>query len=46
MVKRSFEKAERSLVEGIQLSDVTFKALIEAGEQDGVPFDLTPLKIE
>lgn len=44
--EKEFEKAERSLVEGIQLSEVTFKALIEAGEQDGVPFDLTPLKIE
>lgn len=42
--EKEFEKAERAQVEGVALSDVTVKILVEAGNQDGVPFDLTPLK--
>lgn len=44
--EKEFEKAERALVEGVPLSDVAVKTLIEAGEKAGVPFDLTPLKTE
>lgn len=43
--EKEFEKAERAVLEGVQLSDVTVKTLVEAGEQAGVPFDLTPLKV-
>lgn len=43
--EKEFEKADRALIEGVQLSDVTVKTLIEAGDQAGVPFDLTPLKV-
>ena len=43
--EKEFEKAERAALEGVQLSDVTVKTLIEAGEKAGVPFDLTPLKV-
>lgn len=44
--EKEFEKVERALREGVQLSDVTVKTLIAAGEQAGVPFDLTPLKMD
>jgi len=44
--EKEFEKAERALVEGVPLSDVTVKTLIEAGEQAGVPFNLTPMTRE
>ena len=42
--EKEFEKAERALVEGVRLSDVAVRTLIEAGEQAGVPFDLSPVK--
>jgi len=41
--EKEFEKAERALIEGVPLSDVAVKTLIEAGEQAGVPFNLTPM---
>jgi LDH2 family malate/lactate/ureidoglycolate dehydrogenase len=44
--EKEFEKAERAAIEGVALSDVTVKALVTAGNEDGVPFDLRPLKIE
>ncbi len=44
--EKEFERAERAAVEGVRLSDVTVKTLIEAGEQAGVPFDLIPLKVD
>ncbi len=44
--EKEFEKAEHALTEGVPLSDVTVKSLITAGKEDGVPFDLKPLKIE
>jgi LDH2 family malate/lactate/ureidoglycolate dehydrogenase len=43
--EKEFEKAECALLEGVQLSDVAVKSLVEAGEQAGVPFDLIPLKV-
>ncbi len=44
--EKEFEKAELAAIEGIALSDVTVKILVTAGNEDGVPFDLRPLKIE
>jgi LDH2 family malate/lactate/ureidoglycolate dehydrogenase len=44
--EKEFEKAERAKLEGVQLSDVAVKSLVEAGEQAGVPFDLVPLKVD
>ncbi|MBP9040843.1 MAG: Ldh family oxidoreductase [Anaerolineaceae bacterium] len=44
--EKEFEKAERAAIEGVALSDVTVKTLVTAGNEDGVPFDLRPLKIE
>ena len=44
--EKEFEKAECALVEGVPLSDVAVKTLIEAGEQAGVPFNLTPMTRE
>jgi len=44
--EKEFEKAERALKEGVPLSEVTVKILMEAGKQDGVPFDLIPIKTE
>jgi LDH2 family malate/lactate/ureidoglycolate dehydrogenase len=43
--EKEFEKAECALLEGVQLSDVAVKSLVEAGEQAGVPFNLIPLKV-
>jgi LDH2 family malate/lactate/ureidoglycolate dehydrogenase len=42
--EKEFEKAERALVEGVPLSDVAVKTLIEAGKQAGVPFNLSPMR--
>ena len=44
--EKEFERAERAEKEGVPLSEVTVRALSEAGEKDGVPFDLTPVKID
>lgn len=44
--EKEFEKAERAASEGVPISDVTVKTLVTAGNEDGVPFDLRPLKIE
>jgi len=44
--EKEFEKAELAASEGVAISDVTVKALVTAGDEDGVPFDLRPLKIE
>ena len=44
--EKEFEKAERALVEGVALSDVAVKSLINAGEQAAVPFDLSPLRVD
>lgn len=44
--EKEFEKAERTEIEGVPLSDVTVQSLVEAGIEDGVPFDLRPLKVD
>ncbi|MBA4376317.1 MAG: malate dehydrogenase [Anaerolinea sp.] len=44
--EKEFEKADRAAVEGVPLSEAAVKTLKQAGEQDGVEFDLTPIKIE
>lgn len=44
--EKEFEKAERAVTEGVPISDVTVKTLVADGDQDGVPFDLRPLKVE
>jgi len=44
--EKEFEAAERSKVEGVALSDATVKTLVECGEQDGVPFDVKPLRVD
>lgn len=44
--EKEFEKAERAMQLGVPLSDVTVKSLTEAGVQDGVPFDLSPVRVE
>ncbi len=44
--EKEFERAERAAIEGVPLSNVTVGALKTAGEQDGVPFDLVPVKID
>lgn len=42
--EKEFENAERSAREGIPLSEATVRTLEKAGAEDGVPFDLEPLK--
>ena len=42
--EKEFEAAERALIEGVPLSDGVVKTLIQFGEEDGVPFDLKPVK--
>ena len=44
--EKEFEKADRALVEGVALSEVAVKSLIQAGKQAGIPFDLVPLRID
>lgn len=44
--EKEFENAERASVEGIRLSEATVKILTQCGIEDGVPFDLAPLKME
>ena len=44
--EKEFENAERAAVEGIRLSEATVKILTQCGIDDGVPFDLEPLKVE
>lgn len=43
--EKEFEKSELAEIEGVPLSDVTVRSLISAGNEDGVPFDLRPLKV-
>ena len=43
--EKEFEKAARAEMEGVPLSDVAVKSLLETGRSDGVPFDLEPLKV-
>ena len=42
--EKEFEKAEKAKKEGVRLSEVTVKTLVESGIADGVPFDLAPIK--
>jgi len=44
--EKEFEKAERAESEGVPISAATYKILKTAGEEDGVPFELSPLKVE
>lgn len=44
--EKEFEKAELAETQGVPLSDVTVRSLISTGNEDGVPFDLRPLKVE
>lgn len=44
--EKEFERADRAEIEGVPLSEVTVRSLTEAGERDGVPFDLIPVKID
>ncbi|HNR03130.1 MAG TPA: Ldh family oxidoreductase [Anaerolineaceae bacterium] len=44
--EKEFEKADRAIIEGVPLSDITVETLINAGESAGLPFDLTPIKID
>jgi len=44
--EKEFEKAEKSAKEGIRLSEVTVNTLKQTGHEDGVEFDLQPLKID
>ena len=43
--EKEFENADRSAVEGVALSETTVNILKKTGLEDGVDFDLTPLKI-
>ena len=43
--EKEFEAEDRAVNEGVELSEATVKVLIEGGEIDGVPFNLTPIKI-
>ena len=43
--EKEFEAADRARTEGVELSEATVNTLIECGRQDGVPFDLKPLRI-
>ncbi len=42
--EKEFERADRAEIEGVPLSDVTVNILAETGQNDGVPFDIKPLK--
>lgn len=44
--EKEFEKAERAQSDGVPISAATYKILKTAGEEDGVPFELTPVKVE
>ena len=44
--EKEFERADRAAIEGVPLSEVAVRALTTAGIEDGVPFDLVPLKTE
>ncbi|MDP3449251.1 MAG: Ldh family oxidoreductase [Anaerolineaceae bacterium] len=43
--EKEFENADRSAVEGVALSETTVNILKKTGLEDGVEFDLTPLKL-
>lgn len=42
--EKEFENAARSAAEGVKLSEAALNTLLQAGVEDGVPFDLTPIK--
>ena len=42
--EKEFEKAELNAREGVPLLAEVVKGLVEAGNQAGVPFDLSPIK--
>ncbi len=44
--EKEFEKADLAEVQGVPISAATYRTLITAGEEDGVPFELIPLKEE
>lgn len=44
--EKEFENADRSAVEGISLSETTVNILKKTGLEDGIEFDLVPLKVE
>ncbi len=44
--EKEFENADRSAVEGVRLSETTVNILKKTGLEDGVEFDLNPLKVE
>jgi L-2-hydroxycarboxylate dehydrogenase (NAD+) len=43
--EKEFERAERSLREGVPILSAVVKRLVEDGERAGIPFDLEPLGI-
>jgi LDH2 family malate/lactate/ureidoglycolate dehydrogenase len=43
--EKEFENAERAAKEGICLSEATLQTLLECGKQDGVEFDVNPLRV-
>ena len=43
--EKEFENADRAQITGVPLSEATVKVLSETGIQDGVVFDLQPLKV-
>jgi len=44
--EKEFENADRSAVEGVALSETTVNILKKSGMEDGVEFDLVPLKVD
>lgn len=44
--EKEFENADRAALEGISLSETTVNILKKSGHEDGVEFDLVPLKVE
>jgi LDH2 family malate/lactate/ureidoglycolate dehydrogenase len=44
--EKEFEAADRSLVEGVALSEATVQTLIDGGKLDGVPFEMSPIRVE
>ncbi|MBA4385557.1 MAG: malate dehydrogenase [Anaerolinea sp.] len=43
--EKEFENADRSAIEGVSLSETTVTILKKTGLEDGVEFDLVPLKV-
>lgn len=44
--EKEFEAADRSLIEGVALSEATVQTLIDGGKLDGVPFEMNPIRVE